>query len=129
MPLVTEGKNAIADAIIGGTSFNKFSAANAHIIVGSNSGANAEAVGNVVGTFTTGGMTGTNVKSATPTRNNNAVSFVASFANVDAVGAWEEWGLTNAASAGQLLNRKVESLGTKTGSQTWQFTVTLTFGA
>jgi hypothetical protein len=30
------------------------------------------------------------------------------------------------AATGRMLNRKVESLGTKTSAQTWQFTVTIT---
>jgi hypothetical protein len=41
--------------------------------------------------------------------------------------AWQEWGLfNNTTSGGTMLNRKVESLGTKTEAQTWQFTCTIT---
>lgn len=40
--------------------------------------------------------------------------------------AWQEWGVFNATSAGRMFNRKVESLGTKTSSASWQFSVTLT---
>jgi len=42
--------------------------------------------------------------------------------------AWQEWAVFNSATAatGRMLNRKVESLGTKTSAATWQFTVTLT---
>jgi hypothetical protein len=44
--------------------------------------------------------------------------------------AWNEWGVANSTTngTGRLLNRKVESLGTKPSSQTWQFTVTITIG-
>lgn len=57
----------------------------------------------------------------------NVITFRATFATGDANWAWNEWATFNAAAAGTMLNRKVESLGTKTGTQTWQFTTTLTF--
>lgn len=40
--------------------------------------------------------------------------------------AWQEWGVFNASSSGRMLQRKVESLGTKTSASTWQLLVTLT---
>lgn len=40
--------------------------------------------------------------------------------------AWQEWGLFNSTGANKrMLNRKVQSLGTKTSSAQWTFTVTL----
>lgn len=39
--------------------------------------------------------------------------------------AWEEWGTFNASSGGTMLNRKVTSFGTKTVSDTWSLTVTI----
>lgn len=39
--------------------------------------------------------------------------------------AWQEWGIFNGSTGGRMLNRKVESLGTKT-TGTWTLTVTLT---
>lgn len=59
----------------------------------------------------------------------NVLTFRSTFATGDANFAWQEWGVFNAASAGTMLNRKVESLGTKTSAQTWQFTVTITLSA
>lgn len=56
----------------------------------------------------------------------NVITFRSTFGTSDANFAWQEWGVFNAASGGTMLNRKVESLGTKTSAQTWQFTVTLT---
>ena len=56
----------------------------------------------------------------------NVVTYRATFATTDANYAWQEWGVFNASSAGTMLSRKVESLGTKTSAQTWVFTVTLT---
>lgn len=42
--------------------------------------------------------------------------------------AWQEWALANKATTTQrrLLNRKVQSLGTKTSAASWTFTITLT---
>lgn len=62
-----------------------------------------------------------------PSGGTNVIAFRSTFATSDANYAWQEWGVFNASSAGTMLNRKVESLGTKTSAQTWQFTVTLTF--
>lgn len=49
------------------------------------------------------------------------------FATGDANFAWQEWGVFNTATAdgSRMLNRKVESLGTKTSAATWVLTVTL----
>ena len=62
-----------------------------------------------------------------PQGGSNVITWRSTFATADANYAWQEWGVFNASSAGTMLNRKVESLGTKTSAQTWQFTVTLTF--
>lgn len=62
-----------------------------------------------------------------PSGASNVITFRSTFATGDANWAWQEWGVFNASSAGTMLSRKVESLGTKTSAQTWQFTVTLTF--
>jgi hypothetical protein len=56
----------------------------------------------------------------------NVVTYRATFGTSEANYAWQEWGVFNASSAGTMLSRKVESLGTKTSAQTWVFTVTLT---
>ena len=56
----------------------------------------------------------------------NVLTFRSTFATTDANWAWQEWGVFNASSAGTMMNRKVESLGTKTSAQTWQITVTIT---
>jgi hypothetical protein len=61
-----------------------------------------------------------------PQRTNNVLTFRAAFGTSEANFAWEEWGVFNAASSGVMLNRKVESLGTKQNTQSWEITVTLT---
>lgn len=121
MALTTEGKYMIADAVIGGSAFNKLNAANAHIIVGTGSG--AAAVGDTVATFTAGVR---QIVDSAPGRTNGALTFVATFGTGSANQAWNEWGVCNAAAAGQLFSRKNEGLGTKTSAQTWVFTATVT---
>lgn len=64
-----------------------------------------------------------------PTRSGAAVTFRALFGTSAANFAWQEWATFNAASSGVMWQRKVESLGTKTNTQSWQLTVTLTFAA
>lgn len=61
---------------------------------------------------------------------NSSITFVSTFATTEANFAWQEWGVFNSATdaTGRMLNRKVESLGTKTSAATWQITITLTLG-
>jgi hypothetical protein len=64
-----------------------------------------------------------------PTRSSGALTFRALFGTSDANWAWNEWGVFNAPSGGTMFSRKVESLGTKTGTQSWQLTATITVAA
>ena len=57
----------------------------------------------------------------------NVITFRSTFGTSDANYAWQEWGIFNASSGGTMWSRKVESLGTKTSAQTWQFTVVVTY--
>jgi hypothetical protein len=61
-----------------------------------------------------------------PTRATNVITFRSTFATGDANFAWEEWGVFNASSAGTMMSRKAEALGTKTSAQSWQLTATIT---
>lgn len=54
-----------------------------------------------------------------------SIVFKSTFGSSDANFAWQEWGVFNGSSGGRMLNRKVESLGTKAGGTTWALTVTL----
>lgn len=58
---------------------------------------------------------------------NASIVFRATFGTSDANFAWQEWGVFNSTidGTGRMLNRKVESLGTKTSAGTWVYTVTL----
>ena len=56
---------------------------------------------------------------------NAQITFKSTFGAAEANFGWKEWGIFNASSAGRMLNRKQEDLGTK-ASGTWTMTVTLT---
>jgi hypothetical protein len=57
-----------------------------------------------------------------------SIVYRSTFSTAQANYAWQEWGIFNSATAGtgRMLNRKVESLGTKTSASTWTLTLTLT---
>lgn len=57
-----------------------------------------------------------------------SIQFKSTFATGDANWAWEEWGIFNSptAATGRMLNRKVQSMGTKTSAATWVATATIT---
>jgi hypothetical protein len=63
----------------------------------------------------------------TGTAGSKSITFRSTFATGDANWAWQEWGIFNSpiAATGRMLNRKVESLGTKTSAATWVLTITL----
>lgn len=118
--LVTVGAQILWDKLIGaaGTVFDN---ANAYIGVGDSN--TAAAIGQ------------TDLQAAAnkfrepmdatyPQRSTNTCIFRSSFEDADANFAWAEWAIFNASSAGVMLNRKVESFGTK-ASGTWTLTLTL----
>lgn len=123
MPITDAGRNHLVQAGIGAgvTAFNN---ANAYIGVGDSSTAfsaahtDLQAASNKLRKA---------MDATYPTGGSNVITFRSTFATGDANFAWNEWGVFNASSGGTMLNRKVESLGTKTSAQTWQFTVVLTF--
>lgn len=125
MALTNAGRDLIATALVG-EAFTAFNAANSYIGVGDSSTAFAATQADLVAS--------TNklrkaMESAYPTRATNVLTFRSLFGTAEANYAWNEWGVFNAAASGTLLNRKVESLGTKTSAQSWQLTVTLTVTA
>jgi hypothetical protein len=64
-----------------------------------------------------------------PTRSSGALTLRSLFGTSEANFAWAEWATFNASTSGVMWQRKVESLGTKTNTQSWQLTATLTFAA
>ncbi len=123
MPLVNAGRDFVAAAIINSGPPTFFDNSNAYLGVGDSNSAY--------------GATQTDLQAATnklrkameasyPQLSSNVMTFRSLFGTSDANFDWEEWGLFNAASAGVMLNRKVESLGTKANTQSWQLTTDVT---
>lgn len=125
MAMTTVGRDYIAQALVG-EAFTAFNNANARIGVGDSSTAFAAAQTDLQAPAN---KLRKAMDATYPQRAANVLTFRATFGTGEANFAWNEWGVFNAAAAGQMLNRKVESLGTKTSAQTWQLTVDLTLNA
>lgn len=121
MALTNAGRNHAAQDVVGET-VTEFNNANAHVGVGDSTDIFDKTETDLQGTS----KFRQPMEATYPQRSTNVLTFRALFATGDANFAWQEWGVFNASSAGVMLNRKVESLGTKTSAQSWQFTVTLT---
>jgi hypothetical protein len=126
MALTTAGRNFIANAIINNGAPTFFTNANAHIGVGDSTTAFSAAHTDL--------QAATNklrkaMEATYPTIATNVLTFRSLFGTSEANFAWEEWAVFNASSSGTMLNRKVESLGTKANTQSWQLTVDLTVTA
>lgn len=126
MAITDAGRNHMVQATIGGavTAFNN---ANSYIGVGNSTTAFAAGQTDLQAAAGATNQLRKAMDATYPSGATNVIQFRSTFAVGDANFAWNEWGVFNAASGGTMLNRKVESLGTKTNTQTWQFTVTLTF--
>ena len=121
MALVNLARDLIADAITGGASYTKFNNANAYIGIGDSSTAHAAAQTDLQAATN---KTRKAMDATYPSRSANVLTFRATFGTGDANYAWNERGIFNASSSGQMLSRKVISLGTKTSSASWQITCT-----
>lgn len=121
MALTTAGINFLAQAVVGqGTQFNN---ANARLGVGNGTNAFAASQTNLMGTS----VLRKGMDSGYPVVSPPTISFKATFAQSEANFAWNEWGIFNAATGGVMLNRVVESNGTKQSNQTWVLEVSITF--
>ncbi len=122
MALTTAGRNFLAQAIMddGQTHFDN---ANAYIGVGDSS--TAFAIGQTDLEAATNKLR-RGMEASYPQRATNILTFRSVFATGDANWVWEEWAVFNAAAAGDMINRLVVNLGTKTSAATWQLTVDLT---
>lgn len=121
MALVNLARDLIADAITGGASYTKFNNANAYIGIGDSSTAHAAAQTDLQAATN---KTRKAMDATYPSRSANVLTWRATFGTSDANYAWNERGVFNASSSGQMLSRKVISLGTKTSSASWQITLT-----
>ena len=62
-----------------------------------------------------------------PQRSGQTAEWRATFGSGDANEAWNEYAVDNGATAHILLNRKVESKGTKSSGETWTLSLQVTF--
>lgn len=121
MPLTNIARDMLADAIIGGSAYTKFGSAT-YLGVGDGTTAFAATQTDLQGT----NKLRKQVDSGYPTRSANVLQWNATFGTGDANFAWQEAGVFNAASGGQMLARKVQSLGTKSSGTVWILTYQLT---
>lgn len=121
MALTTAGINFLSQAAIGqGTVFN---ASNARLGVGNGSTAFATGQTDLQGSSKFRKA----MDAGYPTVAAPVVTFKSTFAQNEANFDWHEWGIFNAATGGVMLNRVVESNGTKQSNQTWVLEVKITF--
>lgn len=62
-----------------------------------------------------------------PQRSGQVAEWRSTFGSGDANEAWNEYAVDNGATAHKLLNRKVESKGTKSSGETWVLSLQITF--
>jgi len=122
MPLTTVGRNWIAQAIINDSAPTHFDNSNAYLGSGNSNTAFDAAQTDLQG----GSKLRRGMEATYPQRTDNVISFRSLFGTGDANWAWNEWCVANHATAGVMLSRKVESLGTKAATQSWLLDVTLT---
>jgi hypothetical protein len=121
MAITNAGINFLAQAAVGqGTAFNS---SNARIGVGNGTAAFAASQTDLQGASKFRKA----MDSGYPTIAAPVVTFKSTFAPSEANFPWNEWGIFNAASGGVMLNRVVESNGTKQSNQTWILEVAITF--
>jgi hypothetical protein len=125
MPLTTAGRTALAQAIINDSPV-LFTNANARLGVGDSSTAFAVGQTDLVAASNKFRKA---METGYPLRSGATLTFRSIFLQAEANFTWNEWGVFNAASAGTMLSRKVENLGTKDNTQSWVLTVDITFSA
>jgi len=122
--LVTVGITAMIGLTFGTTIPTAFSNANAYLGVGDSS--TASAVGQTDLQAATNKLR-VAMNSSYPSAASPAVSLQSTYGSSDANFAWNEIGTFNASTAGTMLNRVVQTLGTKSSGATWTLTETITF--
>lgn len=121
--LVTAGIDELIDLLIGGSA-TAFNNSNAYLGVGDSS--TAAAVGQTDLQAATNKLRKA-MNGSYPSKTAPAVDFQSTFGSAEANFAWNEIATFNASSSGVMLNRVVQSLGTKASGATWTLTETITF--
>lgn len=126
MSLTNAGAVAFASWALGDGLIPLLNGSNAHLGVGDSSTAFAAAQTDLQAASN---KLRKAMESGYPTRSSGALTLRSLFGTSEANFAWNEWGSFNGASANTMVTRKVESLGTKTNTQSWQLTATITLAA
>jgi hypothetical protein len=123
MAFTTIGKTVMMSLAMGETTYDPYDNTNSYLGVGDSTTAH-----NVAQTDLQASSNKVRkaMDASYPQRSGSTLTFKSTFGSSDANFAWEEWGIFNHASAGQMLSRKVESLGTKASGSTWVMTATIT---
>lgn len=124
MGLSTAGRDLIAKAIIG-DSYTTFANANAYLGVGDSTTAFSAAQTDLQAASN---KLRKAMDATYPQRATNVLTFKSTFATGDANFAWQEIAVFNAAAAGDMLCRVVQSLGSKS-SGSWALTHSVTVTA
>jgi hypothetical protein len=123
MSLTQTGWACIASALINDAAYNPFNNANAYLGVGDSSNA---FVNTQTDLQSGSNKTRVGMNPTYPTRSSNVITFQATFGTSQANYQWNEDGIFNASTGGQMLTRAVETLITKTSAVSVVFTKTLT---
>jgi len=127
MALTNAGAAALGDIAAGIGTVALFNAANARVGVGDDSTAFSAAQTDLVAVTNKFRKLVTGITGASPSLTFN---YSATFSTGEANFAWNEIGLFNAGSGGQMLSRKVlTGIGTKTSSETWTVTLSVIYAA
>lgn len=119
--LLNEGIQEMWDLIIGATGVIAYNNTNAQLGVGSSTAAaDASQTDLQDANAVWKGMV-----SGYPSRTAQTMDFRSDFLSGEANFAWNEWSVRNGATRNRNMNRKVESLGTKSGG-TWTLTASIT---
>lgn len=115
-------ESMIPEFLIGGTTYDPFDETNAHIAIGDGTTAYASSQTDLQGSSSVRIA----VSAGYPQRS-GAVLTYQTIADEDTANFdWNEWGIVNAATGGEMLVRAVQDLGTKAQGAEWKFTGTIT---
>jgi hypothetical protein len=123
MALTNNGMIELLKGAIAEVGFTAISNTNAHLAVGDSNTAFSAAQTDLQAASN---KTRKAMESGYPQRSSSQLIFRSLYGTSDANYAWAEHGIFNAPTGGIMWSRKVESLGTKTNTQSWQLTVTVT---
>lgn len=130
--LVYGGASALWDLLIGAANVTAFDNSNAYLGAGDDATAAAATQTDLQASSNKHreAMDATYPQHTDGTTSGSAsIVYRSTFETGDANFAWEEIGLFNASSSGRMLNRMVQSFGTKTSSDDWVLTMTLTLSS